>query len=105
MSRLPLPDGQNGVICIAERPNGLRLQLTAFGARDRSFFDSFRSAPRRQLTRKPLDHSYAYHLRTSSNLLHCYSIRDLFSTKLAALLLVGQHVVYLLHDDRLSRHM
>jgi len=32
----------------------MRLQLTAFGARDRGFFDSFRGAPRRQLKRKTL---------------------------------------------------
>jgi len=32
-----------------------RLQLTAFGARDHRYFDSFRSAPRRQLKRNPLD--------------------------------------------------
>jgi len=32
------------------RPNR-RLQLTAFGARDRRYFDTFRSAPRRQLKR------------------------------------------------------
>ncbi len=32
------------------RPNR-RLQLTAFGARDRAHFDSFRNAPRRQLKR------------------------------------------------------
>jgi hypothetical protein len=30
------------------------LQLTAFGARDRAYFDAFRSAPRRQLKRVPL---------------------------------------------------
>ena len=37
------------------RPNR-RLQLTAFGARDRWFFDAFLcSAPRRQLKRSTLD--------------------------------------------------
>ncbi len=35
------------------RPNR-RLQLTAFGARDRAHFDSFRNAPRRQLKRNTL---------------------------------------------------
>src|SRR6266496_654289 len=35
------------------RPNR-RLQLTAFGARDRAFFDSFCGAPRRQLKRRTL---------------------------------------------------
>jgi len=29
------------------------LQLTAFGARDHCYVDSFRNAPRRQLKRKP----------------------------------------------------
>jgi hypothetical protein len=37
-----------------------RLQLTAFGARDRAFFEAVSwSAPRRQLKRNTLDGSYA----------------------------------------------
>jgi len=36
-------------------PSNRRLQLTAFGARDRVHFDSYRDAPRRQLKRRTLD--------------------------------------------------
>jgi hypothetical protein len=37
------------------------LQLTAFGARDSSFFEViFESAPWRQLKRKPLDGSFSH---------------------------------------------
>jgi len=44
-------------------PPNTALQLTAFGARDRRHFDSFRSAPRRQLKRRP----FGGHLSTRGN--------------------------------------
>ncbi len=42
-----------------------RLQLTAFGARDRCFFDTFHGAPRRQLKRSTFGGSHS-HLYPSS---------------------------------------
>ncbi len=43
-----------------------RLQLTAFGARDRAHFDTLRSAPRRQLKRRTLGRAPSMHARVDS---------------------------------------
>jgi len=49
----------HGSIRISTPPSNRRLQLTAFGARDRGFFALvLLSAPRRQLKRKPFGCCY-----------------------------------------------
>jgi len=60
--------GVRNVIAQLHSPPNRRLQLTAFGARDPGFFDSFCSAPRRQLKRRTLGAALPY---TLADVLEC----------------------------------